>query len=75
MQDFVHMGSLPRRWEGRVCSTPKNYAATPATPGKAFAEPVATEMDVHEELKLVRRDLSDLTDAVRALFATSCVEI
>ena len=27
-------------------------------------------MDVHEELKLVRRDLSDLTDAVRALFAT-----
>jgi hypothetical protein len=26
-------------------------------------------MDVHEELKLVRRDLSDLTDAVRALFA------
>ena len=62
--------NIREEWEGRVCSTPKNYAATPHTPGKAFSEPVATEMDVHEELKLVRRDLSDLTDAVRALFAT-----
>ena len=62
--------NIREEWEGRVCSTPKNYTATPATPGRAFAEPVATEMDVHEELKLVRRDLSDLTDAVRALFAT-----
>ena len=60
-------------WEGRVCSTPQHSAA-PTSPRRErqnfFSSTGQTGLDVHEELKLVRRDLSDLTDAVRGLFAT-----
>ena len=56
--------NIREEWEGRVCSTPKNYTATPHTPGGS-----ARHGDGRPRGALGAAGPVDLTDAVRPLFA------